>query len=39
MSKGKVIEMIKNDFEKLGYTVEYRVLNAADYGVPQLRNE
>lgn len=37
MSKGKVIEMIKNDFEKLGYTVEYRVLNAADYGVPQLR--
>ena len=37
MEKGKVIEMIKKDFENLGYTVDYRVLNAADYGVPQAR--
>ncbi|CEN83429.1 DNA cytosine methyltransferase [Paraclostridium sordellii] len=37
MEKGKVIEMIKNDFEELGYKVDYRVLNAADYGVPQAR--
>lgn len=37
MEKGKVIEMIKKDFENLGYTVDYKVLNAADYGVPQAR--
>ncbi|MEB7724079.1 DNA cytosine methyltransferase [Mammaliicoccus fleurettii] len=37
MEKGKVIEMIVNDFEKLGYKVDYKVLNAADYGVPQSR--
>ncbi len=37
MEKGKVIEMIKNDFEELGYKVDYKVLNAADYGVPQAR--
>lgn len=37
MEKGKVIEMIKNDFESLGYYVEARLLNAAEYGVPQLR--
>lgn len=37
MEKGKVIEMIKNDFEELGYKVDYKVLNAAEYGVPQAR--
>ncbi|OXS54896.1 DNA (cytosine-5)-methyltransferase 1 [Bacillus sp. V-88] len=37
MSKGKVIELIKSDFEKIGYKVDYKVLNAADYGVPQAR--
>lgn len=37
MEKGKVIEMIKNDFEELGYKVDYKLLNAADYGVPQAR--
>jgi len=37
MEKGKIIEMIKKDFENLGYTVDYKVLNAADYGVPQAR--
>lgn len=42
---GKVFEMIKSDFENLrdcdgnviGYKVEARVLNAAEYGVPQAR--
>lgn len=34
---GKVIEMIMNDFSKLGYKVQKRLLNAADYGVPQTR--
>ena len=37
MEKGKVIEMIKKDFESIGYKVDARLLNAAEYGVPQAR--
>ena len=37
MQKGKVIEMIKRDFESLGYKVDIKLLNAAEYGVPQAR--
>ncbi len=37
MHKGKVIEMIVNDFKKLGYKVDYKLVNSADYGVPQQR--
>ncbi|TYR72592.1 DNA cytosine methyltransferase [Rossellomorea vietnamensis] len=37
MGKGQVIELIKSDFEKIGYKVDYKVLNSADYGVPQAR--
>lgn len=37
MQKGKVIEMIVNDFKELGYNVDYRVLKASEYGVPQHR--
>lgn len=37
MQKGKVIEMIVNDFKSLGYDVDYKVLKASDYGVPQNR--
>lgn len=37
MEDGKVIEMIKSDFEQLGYKVDARLLNAAEYGVPQAR--
>lgn len=37
MQKGKVLNMILKDFKDLGYTVDYRVLNAADFGVPQAR--
>lgn len=37
MDKGKVIKMIVNDFEKLGYKVDYKVLNALEFGVPQAR--
>lgn len=37
MEKGKVIEMIKSDFEELGYKVDYKLLLAAEYGVPELR--
>ena len=37
MKKGAVIKMIINDFKSLGYDVDYRLLAAADYGVPQNR--
>lgn len=37
MKKGKVFEMIKKDFKKLGYKVDAKLLNAAEYGVPQAR--
>ena len=34
---GKVFEMIVRDFVAAGYRVKYKVLNAADFGVPQRR--
>lgn len=34
----KVIDIIKATFEEIGYHVEIWNLNAANYGVPQLRN-
>lgn len=37
MKKGKVFDMIKKDFKKLGYNVDAKLLNAAEYGVPQAR--
>lgn len=37
LGKGKVFEVIVNDFKNIGYEVKYAVLNAADYGVPQTR--
>jgi DNA (cytosine-5)-methyltransferase 1 len=37
MQQGKVIKMIMEDFKALGYNVEYRLLKASDYGVPQNR--
>lgn len=35
--KGKFFDLILQDFSKAGYNVEYYLLNAADYGVPQCR--
>ena len=37
LDKGMAIKRILSDFSNLGYRVQYRVLNAADYGVPQNR--
>jgi len=37
LSKGKVFETILADFAKTGYKVKYKLLNAADFGVPQRR--
>lgn len=33
----KLIEVIKEDLEELGYKVNYKILNASNYGVPQNR--
>lgn len=38
IDKGKFFEMIKSDFENLGYKVDYKLLNSAEYGVPQIRD-
>lgn len=37
LGRGKVIDMIMDDFSNIGYRVKKQVLNAADYGVPQTR--
>ncbi len=36
-NKGQTIKEIISEFEKLGYIVDPKVLQAADYGVPQKR--
>lgn len=33
----KLIDKIKRRFEKIGYITDFKVLNSADYGVPQTR--
>lgn len=37
MQNGKIKDEIINGLEGLGYALDYRVLNSADYGAPQLR--
>ncbi|MCD0456342.1 DNA cytosine methyltransferase [Chryseobacterium sp. LC2016-27] len=37
LGKGEIFRMIISDFENAGYKVKYKVLNAANYGVPQKR--
>jgi DNA (cytosine-5)-methyltransferase 1 len=37
LAGGKVFEMIKQDFKNIGYQIEAKLLNSADYGVPQAR--
>ena len=37
MQKGKVVDAIVKSFKEIGYKCEYRLVNAADYGVPQAR--
>lgn len=36
-NKGKAFPMIINEFKKAGYYIQYKVLNASEYGVPQKR--
>lgn len=37
-NKGKTINEIVAEFEKLGYKVQHKVLQTADYGIPQRRS-
>ena len=37
LGKGEIIKTIITDFSSLGYKVKYKLLNSADYGVPQCR--
>lgn len=37
MQGGELLEIIVSLFESLGYKVQFKVLNAADFGAPQLR--
>lgn len=37
MQRGTVLNTLLSEFERIGYQCEYRMVNAADYGVPQLR--
>lgn len=37
LEKGEVLKAIIQDFENVGYQVQYKLLNSADYGVPQTR--
>jgi len=35
--KGEIVNEIYEEFKKIGYSVQHKVLLAAEYGVPQLR--
>lgn len=37
LGKGEVFKQIVQDFEAAGYTIYHKLLNAAEYGVPQIR--
>ncbi len=37
MENGKLLDNILSLFSSLGYEVQYRILNAADFGAPQVR--
>lgn len=37
LGKGEVFKQIVQDFAAAGYTIYYKLLNSAEYGVPQIR--
>ncbi|MBF7041842.1 DNA cytosine methyltransferase [Campylobacter volucris] len=37
MQKGELFKTICNEFQKIGYKVFFEILNAVDFGVPQIR--
>jgi len=36
-ARGGVLDLLLSDLSAIGYTVKWKILNAADYGIPQLR--
>lgn len=36
--KGEIKNAILQEFGQIGYSIKFRILNAADYGVPQIRD-
>jgi len=38
LRKGKYLNLIKSRLEEIGYTIYAKILNSADYGIPQLRH-
>lgn len=36
-ARGSALRLVLSEIEKIGYTVNYKLLNTADYGVPQAR--
>lgn len=38
MDNGSVLNLVLHDFRESGYRVKYKVLNTADFGVPQQRH-
>ncbi len=37
MDKGNLFKQIQSEFEELGYSLQHKILNAVNYGVPQQR--
>lgn len=37
-AKGVFFDIITDRFDRLGYTLDHRILNAADFGIPQKRS-
>lgn len=37
LGKGEVFKQIVQDFSAVGYTIYHKLLNSAEYGVPQIR--
>ena len=36
-NKGEAFKLILSEFEKVGYSIKFKLLNSVDYGVPQKR--
>lgn len=37
MDKGRLFQRVQSEFEEIGYSLKYKVLDAVDFGVPQHR--
>lgn len=35
--KGKIVQTLQDELGKIGYSCKWNILNAADYGIPQIR--